>query len=157
MKKKIAMILFAIFLFVFIVTSVISIKNRILSSILKDEELEIFIPTSISDYYTDNMKFGFDGQKIWRYDLNNEDTVKIEEEIYSFPWKLVKEEENYKLNFYFGKSKPENLSETIYYCLYDLRLQEFIDFNYGDLLGWSRLLFLYDCETHSYYCIYMDI
>lgn len=160
MKKKIVLLLLIIpLIIIFLLISAALLNNHILSNNFKNENIEIFIPSGIANKYRDAMVMSFDDLRTWTYSLNRKENEIISEEILSAPWKKLGKGFERNAKFYFTDDYwPENMSDSLYYCLYDLRLNEFIYFD-SDVafLGWHRLLFLYDADNYKYYCVSMSI
>lgn len=158
MKRKFLKIA-CIFLIAIAVLNFIAIRPRVLNNNINIEKDLIFIPSGVANKYHDNMIFSFDDYRIWEYRLNNKEVTAIQGELNGDIWKRPSAQEYADIIavfFEFGSEQntPVNLTDDVYYCLFDDGADTFIDINSDNtLLGWHRELFLYDVSQKTYWCV----
>lgn len=116
----------------------------------------------MADEYKSLLNFSIDEHTIWTYKLNVNEKEVMEQNIDNGIWKKMTEYDTSEVDCFFTVNLdsywPENISNDLYYCLYDFSLNEFINTNDDvAILGWHRVLFVYDIENAMYYCISKSI
>ena len=122
----------------------------------------IYVPHGIANTYTDLLGPSIDEHKIWNYKLNSFEKKELEKELDNGIWNKTNTEAISEIDYFFKVNLvsylPENISENSYYCIYDFSLKRFIDINENvSMLGWHRVLFVYDKGNAEYYCVSKSI
>lgn len=128
-----------------------TINSRNLSKQFKDEEISIYIPSGIADDYTDAMKMSFDDGRMWHYRLKGKQAASIAGELENGIWQQVNRNDDFSF-FFRAFEHPPQLTDTTYYCIYDVALNDFCSFSQESALGIHHLLFLYDSGSNDYFC-----
>ena len=145
--KKLAITAVSILVFVLVVVGIFSVRARTLTTRFTSES--VFIPEGMCDEYkSDAVR---EEMTMWKYELDEEERKEIGAQVESYPWVKAS---SYEFGAYWPDNyKPDNLSENLYYCIYDLGADKFDDFNRNfPIIFESRMLFLYDADAGIYYC-----
>ena len=145
--KKLAITAVAILVFVFVVVGIFSVRARTLTTRFDSDKL--FLPEGMCDEYkSDAVR---EEMTMWKYILSDEEKEEISVQLNRSPWVSAL---SYEFGAYWPDNyKPDNLSENLYYCIYDLGADKFDDFDRNfPIIFESRMLFLYDADAGIYYC-----
>lgn len=145
--KKLAITAVSILVFVLVVVGVFSVRARTLTTRFDSETL--FLTKGMCDEYkSDAVR---EEMTMWKYELDEDERKEIGAQIKNSPWVKAS---SYEFGAYWPDNyKPDNLSENLYYCIYDLGADKFDDFNRNfPIIFESRMLFLYDADAGIYYC-----
>lgn len=159
--KKPILFLFPIILIIS-VALFIFIQNRTLSENIMDVPDMIYVPNGMADEYN-NLYSGFtDGHVIWKYKLNSKETEKITQELSNGIWTRNTKKAMPEIIYYFTFDSesylPDDISEDIYYCIYDFGQKKFISIDEElPLLGWHRAFIVFDKANSQYYCADLSI
>lgn len=140
----------------------IRIDNRTLSRNTADISEIIYIPDGTADNYM-NLYSGFtDGHIIWEYKLNKKEKKYIENDLSNGIWKKYTTRDMSEIEYYFTFNSesylPDNISDNLYFCIYDYGLDKFIGIEDDvAVFGWDRALFVYDRENAQYHCVSLSI
>ena len=150
MKKTAKMLLiFVLTVTVLFISTLLNCRN--LSKQFKDEEISIYIPSGIADDCTDAMKMSFDDGRIWHYRLKGKQAASIAGELENGIWQQVDRNDDFSF-FFRAFEHPPELTDTTYYCIYDVALNDFCSFSQESALGTHHLLFIYDSGSNDYFC-----
>lgn len=150
MKKTAKILLiFVLTVTVLFISTLLNCRN--LSKQFKDEEISIYIPSGIADDYTDAMKMSFDDGRMWHYRLKGKQAASIAGELENGIWQQVNRNDDFSF-FFRAFEHPPGLTDTTYYCIYDVALNDFCSFSQESALGIHHLLFLYDSGSNDYFC-----
>ena len=141
------------------------IKPRIVSVNTEVINNSIYIPKGIADKYKDYLKFSFDDDRIWEYELNSEELDMVEADIDNGIWlNPTKRQFDDIIDVFLEHSsyikKSDDSSENyngIFYCIYDNTANSFIQNDDGSILGWHRELFIYDKNNKIYTVVFKGI
>lgn len=114
------------------------------------------MPSGVSDSYKDIMKMSFDDGRMWHYRLKGKQAASIAGELENGIWQQVNRNDDFSF-FFRAFEHPPELTDTTYYCIYDVTLNEFYPFSEDRILGIYRLLFLYDTASNDYFCFSVSI
>ncbi len=150
---------------VIIVISVIlfiQIQNRTVSRNILNVPDMIYVPDGTADNYIDLYSGFTDGHIIWEYKLNFAEQKEIEEDLNNGIWNKNTNKSMSEIVYYFTFNSelylPEDVSDELYFCIYDFGLKRFIGIDEDvSILGWNRALFVYDKANSQYYCVNMSI
>ncbi len=162
MKRKRVIIIIIALLIGAALLDVFVISPRTVRKNVDTENITVFIPKGMANHFHDYMYDSFDDQRVWKYKLSKREAAAIKNELNNGIWKEVDAEAVDEITGVFfdlvGVNKPDNLTQNVYYCIFDDALDNFIDIN-GDnaILGWHRDLFLYDSLNDLYWCVAMGI
>lgn len=140
----------------------IQIQNRTVSRNILNVSDIIYVPDGMADNYI-NLHSGFtDGHIIWGYKLNSAEKEKIKEDLDNGIWDKNTDEAMSEIMYYFTFNSEsyltDDISEELYFCIYDFGLKRFIGVDEDvSILGWNRALFVYDKANSQYYCVNMSI
>ncbi len=159
MKLKKSIIAFIV-LFSVIVIFALSFKihARTFSNFVIDKySISVFYPKGIADKYK-NIFVGInEDHRLWKYNLNNKETTNINNDLTNGVWQSIPYDGfQYIYKVYFSEYLFDyNITDEIYYCLYDLRKEEYINIDINDTLLYCQenLLFVYNKTTAEYYCV----
>ncbi len=145
--KKLAIAAATVFVLVLVVVGIFSVRARIVTT--RFESAVIFVPDGICDVYKSEALR--EETTMWKYVLNDKEREAISAQLSNSPWA---ETSSYEFGPYLPDDyKPDNLSENLYYCIYDLGADGFDNFNRNfPIIFESRMLFLYDADAGVYYC-----
>ena len=152
MKKALCVICVALLVLVATVSAYTTVDNRTLKNSLEYENIGIFIPSGMANEYKDLLTMTFDDHRIWKYDLNGKEAVQMTENLKNGIWKKLPDNAKdleWYLPYGYG---PDKLNEEIYFCLYQPDKKEY-DYDISGPGMPSRIFFLYDAETQTYYCV----
>ena len=150
MKKTAKMLLiFALTVTVLCISTLLNCRN--LSKQFKDEEISIYMPSGIADDYTDAMKMSFDDGRMWHYRLKGKQAASIAGELENGIWQQVNKNDDFSF-FFRAFEHPPELTDTTYYCIYDVALNDFCSFSQESAPGAHHLLFIYDSGSNDYFC-----
>lgn len=164
-KRRLFHIFLLILIPVFLISGIVVIYQcccRTLSINIGEISECVYVPSGIADDYKNLLTFGIDEHTIWTYELNETETDLMEQNLNNGIW-LEMTNEDIDENMYFFADLlvsywPENMSDNLYYCLYDFSLKKFVSSSdVVAMLGWHRLLFIYDMENRVYYCVSKSI
>ncbi|MBQ2841914.1 MAG: hypothetical protein IJE72_02630 [Clostridia bacterium] len=132
------------------------------SAYFKDVSFDIYVPRGIADKYTDLLTFSIDEHKIWEYKLNSDESREIQKDLDNKIWNKLSDEAITEIQYFFTLNSdsylPDNVSDSLHYCIYDFSLKRFIGIEENAaILGWHRALFVYDKENSRYYCVSMSV
>lgn len=150
------------FLIVLIVILVYQYSCRTINSQIREKCDIVYIPNGMANSYKNLITFSIDEHIIWEYKLNLNEKKKIQQNLDNDIWNIVTDKNKGMIMNFFEKNSesfcPEEVSEVLYYCLYDVSKKEFVNIE-DDLamLGWHRILFLYDKEAGNYFCVSKSI
>lgn len=152
MKKTLCAIFITLTLLVVIVAAYTTVDNRTLKNTLSHfPEIEIFVPSGMANEYEDLLAMTFDDHRIWKYNLNDKEAQKMNEDIERGLWKEFYDTELAEDGYFFPDGYfTKDLSEELYYCMYNNKLEGPI---YHGALAANRYLFFYDAGNQEYYCV----
>ena len=145
--KKLAITAVSILVFVLVVVGIFSVRARTLTTRFTSES--VFIPEGMCDEYKSVAVR--EETTVWKYVLSDEEKDEISAQLNQSPWVSAT---SYEFGPFLPEDYyPEDLSENLYYCIYDLGADEFDYFNRNfPIIFESRMLFLYDADAGIYYC-----
>lgn len=145
--KKLAITAVSILVFVLVVVGIFSVRARTLTTRFTSES--VFIPEGMCDEY--KSVAAREETTVWKYVLSDEEKNEISAQLNQSPWVSAT---SYEFGPFLPEDYyPEDLSENLYYCIYDLGADEFDNFNRNfPIIFESRMLFLYDADEGVYYC-----
>jgi len=128
----------------------VTADSRTLKSNIEYERIEIFVPSGMANEYENLLAMTFDDHRIWKYNLNDKEAQKMNEDIERGLWKEFYDTELAQDGYFFPDGYfTKDLSEELYYCMYNSKLEGPI---YHGALAENRYLFLYDAGNQGYYC-----
>ena len=145
--KKLAIAAVTILVLVLVVVGIFSVRARTLTTRFTSES--VFIPKGMCDEY--KSVAAREETTVWKYVLSDEEKDEISAQLNQSPWVSAT---SYEFGPFLPEDYyPEDLSENLYYCIYDLGADEFDNFNRNfPIIFESRMLFLYDADKGVYYC-----
>ena len=145
--KKLAITAGSILVFVLVIVGIFSVRARTLTTRFDSDA--IFIPEGMCDEYKSDA--AREETTLWKYVLSDKEKEEISAQLEQSPWVSAS---SYEFGSYLPDDyKPDNLSENLYYCIYDLGADGFDNFNRNfPIINESRMLFLYDADAGVYYC-----
>lgn len=145
--KKLAIVAVSVITVILIVTGIFYVRARTLTTRFDSDD--IFIPEGMCDEY--KSVAAREETTVWKYILNDEEQKAISEQLDKSSWVSTS---SYEFGSFLPEDYyPEDLSENLYYCIYDLGADEFDNFNRNfPIINESRMLFLYDADAGIYYC-----
>lgn len=145
--KKLAIVAVSVITVILIVTGIFYVRARTLTTRFTSES--VFIPEGMCDEY--KSVAAREETTVWKYVLSDEEKKAISEQLDKSPWVSTS---SYEFGSFLPEDYyPEDLSENLYYCIYDLGADEFDNFNRNfPIINESRMLFLYDADAGIYYC-----
>ena len=145
--KKLAIAAVTILVLVLVVVGIFSVRARTLTTRFTSES--VFIPEGMCDEY--KSVAAREETTVWKYVLSDEEKDEISAQLNQSPWVSAT---SYEFGPFLPEDYyPEDLSENLYYCIYDLGADEFDNFNRNfPIIFESRMLFLYDADEGVYYC-----
>ncbi|MBQ2902827.1 MAG: hypothetical protein IJE48_00360 [Clostridia bacterium] len=160
-RKKIFLFLIPVVILFFAVLFFL-FQTRSVSAYFRDVSFDVYVPLGIADTYTDLLPVGIDVHKIWEYKLNSDESNRIEQEHRNGIWNKVTDKAMSEIQYYFTVNfdsyLPDNISDDLYYCIYDFSSKKFITVDEDTaILGWHRALFVWDRENARYYCVSMSV
>lgn len=160
--KKSYIVLILVVFFVLFVFCLFQVKCRTVLENLNINNSSIYVPKGVANTYKDLLKLSVDEHIIWEYKLNSKEEKEMLENLNSEIWKNIGTENKFEAMYFFEVNAeshwPKDMSDDLYYCMYDYTAGRFVTFEEAlPVLGWHRILFVYDKEHSNYYCVSKSI
>ena len=159
MKIKCRIIAVALLILVVFGGLAIRIYTHTFSNFLSDDNsINNFYPAGVADKYEDIIALSAnEDHRVWKYNLSKQESESVNSELSAGPWQQTSHNESeYIYEVYFNSSLFDYTdTDEIYYCLYDLKSENYMNINIDSTLlyGQESLLFIYNKTTSKFYCV----